>query len=118
MWGMEYTANVRRYGITTKYATPHGTSLRRLFEHWRDWTLEGGAYTMESATKAKQFPIKAGVYSHGGSSNAAPDIPSNLPVFFVSGTADPRRRKLYWAYQATTSVPRIFATIEGGKHIR
>jgi len=78
---------------------------------------EGGAYTMESATKANQFPIKAGVFSHGGSSNAAPDIPSNLPVFFVSGTADPRRRRLYWAYQATTSVPRIFATIEGGKHM-
>merc|ERR1719221_1036568 len=34
-----------------------------------------------------------------------------------SGTADPRRRRLYWAYQATTSVPRIFATIEGGKHM-
>ena len=47
---------------------------------------EGGAYTMESATKANQFPIKAGVFSHGGSSNAAPDIPSNLPVFFVSVT--------------------------------
>merc|ERR1711899_62143 len=78
---------------------------------------EGGAYTMESATKENQFPIKAGVFSHGGSSNAAPDIPSNLPVFFVSGTADPRRRRLYWAYQATTSVPRIFATIEGGKHM-
>jgi len=78
---------------------------------------EGGAYTMESATKANQFPIKAGVFSHGGSSNAAPDIPSNLPVFFVSGTADPRRRRLYWAYQATTSVPRIFATILGGKHM-
>jgi len=78
---------------------------------------EGGAYTMESATKANQFPIKAGVFSHGGSSNAAPEIPSNLPVFFVSGTADPRRRKLYWAYQATTSVPRIFATILGGKHM-
>jgi len=78
---------------------------------------EGGAYTMESATKATKFPIKAGVFSHGGSSNAAPNIPSNLPVFFVSGTADPRRRRLYWAYQATTSVPRIFATIEGGKHM-
>merc|ERR1712014_261211 len=78
---------------------------------------EGGAYTMESATKANQFPIKAGVFSHGGSSNAAPDIPSNLPVFFVSGTADPRRRKLYWAFQATSSVPRIFATIEGGNHM-
>lgn len=78
---------------------------------------EGGAYTMESATKATRFPIKAGVFSHGGSSNAAPNIPSNLPVFFVSGTADPRRRRLYWAYQATTSVPRIFATIEGGKHM-
>merc|ERR1711876_100653 len=33
--------------------------------------------------------------------NAAPSIPSNLPVFFVSGTADPR----------------IFATIEGGNHM-
>jgi len=78
---------------------------------------EGGAYTMESATKATKFPIKAGVFSHGGSSNAAPNIPSNLPVFFVSGTADPRRRRLYWAYQATISIPRIFATIEGGKHM-
>lgn len=78
---------------------------------------EGGAYTMESATKAREFPIKAAVASHGGSSNAAPDIPSDLPIFFVSGTADPRRRKLYWAFQATTSIPRIFATIVGGKHM-
>jgi len=78
---------------------------------------EGGAYTMESATKANDFPIKAGVFSHGGSQNAAPDIPKDLPTFFVSGTADPRRRKLYWAFQGTISVPRIFATILGGKHM-
>merc|ERR1711953_342945 len=78
---------------------------------------QGGAYTMESATKAREFPIKAAVASHGGSSNAAPSIPSDLPIFFVSGTADPRRRRLYWAFQATKSVPRIFATILGGRHM-
>merc|ERR1711953_1406553 len=78
---------------------------------------QGGAYTMESATKAREFPIKAAVASHGGSSNAAPSIPSDLPIFFVSGTSDPRRRRLYWAFQATKSVPRIFATILGGRHM-
>jgi len=78
---------------------------------------EGGAYTMESATKAKQFPIKAAVASHGVSQPCAPNIPANLPMFYVSGTADKRQHKVYWAFQATTSTPRIFASILGGGHM-
>merc|ERR1719474_564949 len=74
---------------------------------------EGGAYTMESATKATEFPIKAAVASHGGSSNAAPDIPKDFPIFFVSGTGDKKQHKLWWAFQATTAVPRVFASILG-----
>jgi hypothetical protein len=78
---------------------------------------QGGAYSMGTATMANSYPIKAAVASHGGSSNAAPRIPKQLPIFFVSGTRDPRRRRLYWAFQATQSVPRIYATIAGGRHM-
>jgi len=78
---------------------------------------EGGAYTMESATWAGQFDIKAAVASHGGSQNAAPSIPKDLPIMFVSGTGDKKQHKLWWAYQDTQAVPRIFASMQGDDHM-
>jgi len=77
----------------------------------------GGAFSMGSATHAKEYNIKAMVASHGGSQNAAPQIPDDVPCLFVTGSADPRRRKLYWAYSATTARPAIFANLEGAKHM-
>lgn len=77
----------------------------------------GGAFSMGSATHAKYYNIKAMVASHGGSQNAAPDIPNDVPCLFVTGSADPKRHKLYWAYSATTARPAIFANLEGGKHM-
>lgn len=77
----------------------------------------GGAFSMGSATHARDYSIKAMVASHGGSQNAAPQIPPEVPCLFVTGSADPKRRKLYWAYQATTARPAIFANLEGAKHM-
>lgn len=77
----------------------------------------GGAYSMGSATHAYDYNIKAMVASHGGSQNAAPQIPKDLPCMFVTGSGDPRRRKLYWAYQASPGRPAIFANLEGGSHM-
>jgi len=78
---------------------------------------QGGAFTMGSATHARDYNIKAMVASHGGSQNAAPQIPPEVPCLFVTGSADPKRRKLYWAYGATTARPAIFANLEGGAHM-
>jgi pimeloyl-ACP methyl ester carboxylesterase len=78
---------------------------------------QGGAFTMGSATHAYDYNIKAMVASHGGSQDAAPQIPKDIPCLFVTGSGDPRRRKLYWAYQATPARPAIFANMEGGSHM-
>jgi len=78
---------------------------------------EGGAYTMGSATHADHYNIKAMVASHGGSTNAAPSIPKNVPCMFATGTSDPKRHKLYWAYDATPARPSIFANLVGGAHM-
>jgi len=78
---------------------------------------QGGAFTMGSATHAHDYNIKAMVASHGGSQNAAPQIPADVPCMFVTGSGDPRRRKLYWAYQATPGRPIVFANLEGGSHM-
>lgn len=77
----------------------------------------GGAWTMATSTQADKYNILAAVASHGGSQNAAPAIPQDFPIMMVSGTSDPRRRKLYWAYQATQARPKIFATLLGGSHM-
>lgn len=78
---------------------------------------QGGAFTMGSATMAHDYNIKAMVASHGGSENAAPQIPADLPCMFVTGSSDPRGHKLYWAYQASPGRPAIFASLEGGQHM-
>lgn len=78
---------------------------------------QGGAFTMGSATLAHDYNIKAMVASHGGSDNAAPQIPADLPCMFVTGSSDPRAHKLYWAYQASPGRPAIFANLEGGQHM-
>jgi len=79
----------------------------------------GGAWTMNTAAiaKANGFPLKAFVASHGGSSPAAPGIPADIPGLFTTGSGDPRRRRLYWAYDATPSRPKIYASLEGGRHM-
>jgi len=79
----------------------------------------GGAWTMNTASIAKDngFPLKAFVASHGGSSPAATGIPKDLPGLFTTGSADPRRRRLYWAYDATPSRPKIYASLAGGRHM-
>merc|ERR1719198_718433 len=78
---------------------------------------EGGAYTMGSATHAHEYNIKAMVASHGGSPNAAPHIPADLPCLFSTGTSDPKRHKLYWAFDPTPGRPSIFANDVGGSHM-
>jgi len=78
---------------------------------------QGGAFTMGSATHARDYNIKAMVASHGGSQNAAPEIPDDIPCLFVTGSGDPKRHKLYWAYSATTARPAIFANLEGESHM-
>lgn len=78
---------------------------------------QGGAFTMGSATHAHESNIKAMVASHGGSQNAAPMIPKDVPCMFVTGSGDPRRRKLYWAFGATPGRPAIFANLNGGGHM-
>lgn len=78
---------------------------------------EGGAYTMGSATHANELPIKSMVASHGGSPNAAPHIPEDVPCLFVTGTADPRRHKLWWAYDPTPGRPSIYANMVGAAHM-
>lgn len=78
---------------------------------------QGGAFTMGSATHAHDYNIKAMVASHGGSQNAAPEIPEDVPCMFVTGSGDPRRHKLYWAYSASPGRPAIFANLEGGSHM-
>jgi len=44
----------------------------------------GGAWTMNTATLAANYSIKAAVASHGFSGNAAPKIPSDLPLMLVT----------------------------------
>lgn len=78
---------------------------------------QGGAFTMGSATHAHEYNIKAMVASHGGSPNAAPQIPKDVPCMFSTGSSDPKRRKLYWAFDPTPGRPSIFANLVGGSHM-
>jgi len=78
---------------------------------------QGGAFTMGSATHAHEYNIKAMVASHGGSPNAAPHIPADVPCLFSTGTSDPKRHKLWWAYDPTPGRPSIFANLVGGSHM-
>lgn len=77
----------------------------------------GGAFTMGSATLADQYNIKAMVASHGGSPNAAPQIPKHVPCMFSTGSGDPKRHKLWPAFDATPGRPKIWANLAGGSHM-
>merc|ERR1719356_1921891 len=50
----------------------------------------GGAWSMNTATLAANYSIKAAVASHGFSGDAAQRIPSDLPLMLVTGTGDPK----------------------------
>jgi len=77
----------------------------------------GGAWTMNTATMAQNYSIKAAIASHGVSQPAAPRLAQGFPMMFVAGTADPKTHKVYWAYQATPPGRRIFANIIGDNHM-
>jgi len=77
----------------------------------------GGAFTMGSATHAHEYNIKAMVASHGGSPNAAPQIPADVPCMFSTGSGDPKRHKLWWAFDPTPGRPKVWANLAGGSHM-
>jgi len=79
----------------------------------------GGAWTMNTAAVARSqnFPLKAYVASHGGSGNAAGNIPADIPGMYNTGNRDPRKHRLWWYYSAAPSRPKIFASLNGGAHM-
>merc|ERR1711953_1214676 len=68
---------------------------------------EGGAYTQGTAAFHKDLSVKAAVMSHGGGENSARSLPIDLPVYYATGTKDPRRRRLWGAFQSAPARPAI-----------
>jgi len=77
----------------------------------------GGAWSMNTATLAANYSIKAAVASHGFSGDAATKIPSDLPLMLVTGTGDPKRRFGWYAYNDTPARPKIFVNVYGDNHM-
>lgn len=77
----------------------------------------GAAWTFSSGVRAHDYDVKAIVASHGASTNAAAKLPSDLAVMCATGSGDPKRRFLWYAYLDTPARPRIYAELSGGRHM-
>lgn len=99
-------------------------SLHEALSHV-DWSREGiighsfgGAHGMAAVAYALERPdeysMKAGVFSHGSSGNAAPNI--TCPAMFTSGGED-HRGSHHHDFEATASKQKVFAEADGARHM-